>query len=121
MNWSKYEAHFREAAREAGYGDDYVISCLSYAQPLFDKGVPIIFDQEHLAHYVGYSVDYLRRASNSPPNFYREFTIPKKSGGYRKIAEPLPSLKEIQRWVLDNILYHCKVSEFSNPHYSRRR
>lgn len=34
---------------------------------------------------------------------YKPFTIPKKTGGVRHIWAPMPKLKAIQRWILDNI------------------
>jgi RNA-directed DNA polymerase len=34
---------------------------------------------------------------------YRPFTIPKKTGGVRHIWAPLPRLKAMQRWILDNV------------------
>ncbi len=38
--------------------------------------------------------------------YYRTFTIPKKSGGYRLITAPNDELKAIQREILDKILKH---------------
>lgn len=113
MDWSAYYGRFRREAHKAGYDKDYIKRCLDYAKVLYRRSLPIIYDQEHLSLLVGYSVDYLRRASNASRAFYREFLIIKKSGGLRTISEPLPSLKEIQRWILDNILYKCKVSKFA--------
>ena len=41
--------------------------------------------------------------------FYRHFTILKKNGKTRDIYEPLPDLKYVQTWILENIL--------ENPYY----
>jgi RNA-directed DNA polymerase len=110
MRWDEYAVLFNDTAEKAGYDREYIESCLSYARPLYEGNLPVIYDQEHLASLVGYSKSYLLRASNRTHKFYRRFSIPKKSGGARIIAEPLPSLKEIQRWILDNILYHIEPS-----------
>lgn len=59
---------------------------------------------------------HILRATSRPENFYRSFTIPKKAGGRRNISEPLPSLKEIQRWMLVNILYKCQASKYSKAY-----
>ncbi len=44
---------------------------------------------------------------------YKEFSIPKKDGSTRDIAAPCVSLKLMQRWVLENILYKVRVSQYS--------
>jgi RNA-directed DNA polymerase len=113
LDWAKYSKSFKREAHKAGYDDQYIEKCLNYAKCLSEKGLPIIYDQEHLAALTGYNIEYLRRASNAPNLFYRRFKIPKKSRGFREISEPLPSLKEIQQWILNNILYQCTVSKFA--------
>jgi len=35
---------------------------------------------------------------------YNRFKIPKKAGGYRRIASPKPLMRHAQRWVLNNIV-----------------
>nr|WP_152557913.1 retron St85 family RNA-directed DNA polymerase [Nonlabens ulvanivorans] len=47
----------------------------------------------------------------APKSFYRTFKIPKKRGGTRTIVTPHNSLKEIQRWILDNILSQFMIHE----------
>lgn len=44
---------------------------------------------------------------------YKTFYINKKSGKKREINSPAYSLKVVQRWVLENILYRIKVSKYS--------
>jgi RNA-directed DNA polymerase len=112
-DWQKYATDFRRAALEKDFNDEYVELCLNYARPLIERNLPVIYDQEHFSELVGYKLLYLLAASHSTPKFYRVFDINKKQGGVRQIAEPLPSLKEIQRWILDNILYRCQPSKFA--------
>lgn len=45
----------------------------------------------------------LSRIIASPSSFYREFKIPKKSGGTRTISSPYPSLAIIQSNILNNL------------------
>ena len=44
---------------------------------------------------------------------YKKFYISKKDGTSREINSPCMSLKVIQRWVLENILYKVRVSQYS--------
>lgn len=44
---------------------------------------------------------------------YVSFEIPKKDGGFREINAPCKSLKVLQRWILENILYKARVSPYS--------
>lgn len=77
---------------------------LTYIRPLVKNHVPVIFDREHLAKLLGRTEHYLAAASFAPQYFYRNFAIPKRSGGKREIRAPYQSLMECQRWINDNIL-----------------
>lgn len=120
MKWETYKKKFSKLAKENNFTDDFINESLLYAKNLFDKNVPIIYDQIHLSRLLGFSEQYLYGVSNDSTKFYRYFEIPKKSGGIRKIAEPLPNLKEIQRWILEEILYKFKVSDYSKAYVKGR-
>ncbi|MFK4786036.1 reverse transcriptase family protein [Fusobacterium sp. MFO224] len=78
---------------------------LNYLEGLKTKNLPIIFDVVHFGSLVGYGSGYILGATNSPYKYYRKFKIPKKKKGeYREILEPLSGLKDIQTWILKNIL-----------------
>ena len=104
MNFSAYSAQFWDAALKTGLQEDAVASLLSYAGKLNDQGLPIIYDQAHLSLLLGYDYEFLVALSNNATFFYKHYEVLKKSGGHRPIDEPLPSLKEIQRWILSEIL-----------------
>src|SRR5262249_54884321 len=53
-----------------------------------------------LARRLGVAEDVLRSAWPK----YTEFTVPKRSGGMRKIASPEPALKALQRKILRRVL-----------------
>ena len=112
--WARYARQFRRSAKAAHLDSAYVDRCLAYARRLADQGLPIIFDQAHFSGLVGVDVDYLRRAANAPDRFYRRFEIAKRSGRPRTISAPLPTLKNVQGWILDEILAHCKPSRFAH-------
>lgn len=116
MELKNYEFGFRIKAKLAGINDEKIDEYLLYAQKLTLSNLPIIYDISHFSKLVGYTEEYLERAVNSTERFYRYYSIPKKNGGFREIAEPLPSLKEIQRWILDNILYKCSCNKYSKAY-----
>jgi len=116
MEFENYKSKFIKAAINAHFSEQEVHHCLEYAKKLFTNSVPIIYNVSHLSELVGYSKEYLQRASVHTPYFYRQFQIPKKNGSTRKITEPLPSLKEIQLWILNSILYKVPVSPFAKAY-----
>lgn len=124
IEWEAYERRFRTAASSADarrrFDKEYADRCLAYAKPLVERGLPVIYDQYHLSRLVGYGTAYLFGVSNSPDKFYRTYQIPKVSQGVRTITEPLPSLKEIQRWILDNILGEILIHPFAKGFVRRR-
>ena len=112
MNFESYKKQFIEKAEKHSYSEDIIQKCLSYSYSLNQKNLPIIYNSYHLSALIGYSHSYLTRASISTCFFYRKFNIPKKNGNHREILEPLPSLKQIQYFILENILYTQKSSRF---------
>lgn len=52
--------------------------------------------------------------------FYRSFEIIKSSGEPRKIHEPLPDLKFVQHWILNNILINVPVSDYAKAYVKKR-
>lgn len=99
-----YICRFRSAAAKTDLTPEEIECSISYAQRLLGNGVPVIFDQIHLSKMLGVDYDYLLALTNVSGAFYKEFHLPKKHGGYRTIKEPYPDLKEIQAWILKNIL-----------------
>ena len=120
MKFEIYQTKFRDKAAQSGYSESNIQKCLNYAKPLLDKNLPIIYNTSHLSGLVGYNKLYLKRAADHTYYFYRYFSIPKKDGGCRTISEPLPSLKEIQYWILDELLYKIPVSRYAKAYVPRR-
>jgi RNA-directed DNA polymerase len=110
MDWNKYVISFQTAASAQNFDSGYVERCLSYAEKLFEKDLPIIYSTEHLSKLVGYDGTFLRAVAFRSKGYYRSYLIPKKSSGFREICEPLPNLKLIQKWILQEILYKLEVS-----------
>ncbi len=120
MKFETYQTKFRDKALQSGYSESNIQKCLNYAKPLLDKNLPIIYNTTHLSGLVGYNKLYLKRAADHTNYFYRHFKITKKDGGTRSISEPLPSLKEIQYWILEELLYKIPVSRYAKAYIPRR-
>lgn len=60
---------------------------------------------EELAARVGIEAELLRAVNPA----YHEFTVPKRSGGQRKISAPDPPLKSLQRLILRRVLGRLKA------------
>lgn len=116
MDWGQYKKEFTVKAIPAGLAQNEIDRCLEYAKRLISQDLPVIYDYNHFCGLVGFEWDYVYAASNAPHRFYRDFRIKKKAGGFRDISEPLPGLKEIQRWVLVEILNKCAVSAYAKAY-----
>lgn len=91
--------------------DRYTVAKYStYIDGLYQKDLPVIFEFEHFCKLLGIKNSYLSKMINSPENFYRTFTIPKRTGGTRTINSPYPSLIHCQKWIYKNILLKFPVS-----------
>ena len=116
MDWLDYKSRFISEAKRKKKSDNYCNKWLAYAEILYNRDIPIIYSQEHFCKLVGYSESYIYSVSNSSKFFYRHYQIPKKNGNKRDIYEPLPNLKDIQHWILNNILYHIDVSPYAKAY-----
>lgn len=68
---------------------------------------------EKLAKDLKLGNSYIESIVNRADYYYRDYTIPKKNGGQRNIAQPSPELKTLQYWVLKNILLRLPVSKYA--------
>lgn len=101
-DWIKY-------FESVGLRNDLKNQYVNYIDPLLRNNVPIIFDFNHLCLLLGRSNSYLASVVNSNVNHYREFEIPKKKTGFRKITCPYPALMECQYWIYEHILKKIKI------------
>lgn len=121
MNFKQYKIEFEKIALNNGYSQQNIKRCLDYAITLFSNNVPVIYNTSHLAALVGYKKSYIKSAVLYTPYFYRDFEILKKNGKKRLISEPLPSLKEIQIWILENILHKIPISPYAKAYKTNCR
>lgn len=113
MDFNKYSFQFRQLAILQDCSAEYIDSCLSYAGALVAKGLPIIYDSDHFSLLVGFKLSYIKSVVKYPKSFYWDYKIKKHGGGTRTINEPLPNLKQIQYWILENVLNTQKVSPYA--------
>lgn len=124
MNFTSYTKIFKEKSTNSGYSEDNIIKCLKYAEILFSNQVPVIYNLTHLSRLVGIERNYVVQAavvSKHSDAYYRFYNVKKKKGkGYRQIMEPLPNLKLIQYWILQNILEKIKPSSYAKAYVKKR-
>lgn len=116
FTWNEYKIRFKTTAEKIGLNEEQILSHLLYAQKLYKKNLPVLFDLQHLAYHTCYKREYIERAISRPENFYRSFKIKKKNGKSRTITEPLPALKEIQYWILNNIIKKVPQNPYNNAY-----
>ena len=76
-------------------------------------GLPMMTCFDDLTERLRLSPKLVYWLTSDFPSRYHEFKIPKRDGSYRNISAPVFSLKTVQRWVLNNILYKIKTSPYS--------
>ncbi|OUC03852.1 hypothetical protein BK784_01365 [Bacillus thuringiensis serovar medellin] len=93
------------------YDENYIKLCCDYSKRLETNNLPVIFDKVHFSLLLGIEENYLAKLFMITEHFYKLARIPKRKPGiYREILVPFKNLKEIQRWILHNILYSIDVS-----------
>lgn len=83
-------------------------------QELSRRGLPQLQTFRDVAEALGVSEQHLLWLAYCDRvvtvDHYRRFAIPKRSGGVRPIAQPLPHLATAQRWIADKILSTCHIN-----------
>ncbi|MFT5468335.1 MAG: RNA-directed DNA polymerase [Verrucomicrobiales bacterium] len=77
--------------------------------------LPAMNSAADLARAMGVSIGELRflafNRDVSKTTHYRQFLMPKKSGGDRLISAPMPRLKAAQHWILEQLLVQVPVHD----------
>lgn len=74
-------------------------------------GLPVFNSIKDLANLIHIDAERLAILTRRSERFYKNYTIPKRTGGVRKISQPSRELKAIQAWILRNILDNLAPSE----------
>ena len=73
--------------------------------------LPYIYNINHLCKLTNSSAKQIIFLLSNKEKGYVVFRVPKKKGGLREISAPSKSIKSLQRWVLDNILYKLNCGD----------
>lgn len=120
MDWNEFCNHAKFQASVDGISEEELKKYLQYAKRLVRKDLPVIVDPYSLAKFIGIDFHYLCSMAYGTEHFYRNFLIPKKSGGTREISEPLPDLKQVQHWMLNNILNYIEISKYAKAYVKKQ-
>lgn len=71
-----------------------------------------------LQEATGLSDVQIYRLITRAPHAYKVYTIPKKSGGTRTIAQPAKEIKFLQRWLIENVLGKLPLHECATAYHS---
>lgn len=80
---------------------------------LKNLGLPALTSLDEFAHVMKLGPNTVRSLSISSNSLYKTYKEPKKSGGFREIAQPCRELKAVQSWILRNILDKLNCSPYS--------
>lgn len=76
-------------------------------------GIPMMTSFDDFLENLRLSAKLLHWLSSDAKERYQVFYMPKEDGTYRDVCAPVHSLKIVQRWILNNILYKIKASPYS--------
>lgn len=91
----------------------------AYVDNIDNNSCPAILSFAHLSDLLEITPTILAKISYGAKKFYRNFQIPKRSGGLREISAPLPSLAEIQNWISQNIIKKLPIDKESTTAYEK--
>lgn len=87
----------------------------SNAQSLAQYGLPLCSTGLELAALMGITLNELRFLTYtnqvSTVQHYQQFAIAKKTGGTRLISAPMPRLKRLHYWILEQVLQSLALTE----------
>jgi len=105
---------------DRGLPEELISQYIDYIQNLTIQKLPVIFEVEHLAAHIGIDYLELQKMIHNPTSFYRDFKIPKRSGGKRTISAPYPSLLMCQNWIYEHILKKAKLHHCSHAYRPKK-
>jgi len=108
-----FDNYIEEGIVPALNGIEYKEQFKSFKK-LKSKKLPYFYDIEHLSKLTNSSPQQIRLFLANKEKAYTTFKLPKKSSGFREINAPSKKMKQIQRWILDNILYKLNPGNYAH-------
>lgn len=106
---NSYENLLKSVQKNVNLGqtkqDEYKKLILSAQQ----RNLPAILNSFHLSNIIGIRWKTMKQMISKPSDFYYQFDIPKKSGGFRRIDSPSKDLVFVQEYILDSILENLEI------------
>lgn len=100
-----WESLFIKQARANHHSQVFIDECLKYASSLHNRNLPVLFDEDHLAQYLGLTKWRYSSITRTHYKCYDEFTIRKRhSRKKRSICAPHRDLKRAQHIIYKTIL-----------------
>ncbi|WP_427340439.1 hypothetical protein [Caloranaerobacter sp. DY30410] len=83
--------------------------------------LPDIKTLDDLANCLSLSKTIIYLLSKKNYKYYKRFYKKKENGETREILSPSYSMKLVQRWILENVLYKLKVSDVATAYKKKFR
>ena len=107
-NLSEWQEFFDGRVKRRG---PLIDGYLRYVIRMNSSGVPPLFELRHISKILAVDEDLLVGMINRTNQFYREFEIPKRRGGFRSISVPSPTLLYVQRWIANEVLSNQEIHD----------
>ncbi|MEQ9441727.1 MAG: reverse transcriptase domain-containing protein [Cyclobacteriaceae bacterium] len=114
------EINWKAEIEDARLDQEIKAALQVYVEYCEQSELPIIFNLRHLSVLTGLDHILLKKIINSTHSFYYDFSIPKKSGGKRKISAPYPTIAHLQRWISHNILSRFQIHNAATAYIKQR-
>lgn len=122
LRFEKAAAWKNKKASEIIYLGEGVSAGLNHTEnnteALQKNNLPVFANETALAAAIGIDLKELRflafNRKVSTVSHYVKFYLPKKSGGKRMISAPMPRLKKVQYWILENLLNKVPLHNAAN-------
>lgn len=108
MSFSR-ESYLKEATDQER-STEFIKKTIEYADALSAKKLPVIFSLHHLSLLLDIPLSKIKYIIENRAEHYKYYHIKKRRGGTRMISSPFLTLKEIQRWINENILSNVDIS-----------
>ncbi|PFR04428.1 hypothetical protein COK31_11210 [Bacillus cereus] len=98
-------------SKEAGHSEEFISKALSYIDTLENKNMPVIFSIKHLSQILNINYSLLLDIIKKREQYYHGFKLKKRRGGFRYVQSPNSNLRQIQKWIHNNILLNVPIYE----------